>query len=62
MGSLSLSVLLIPDICHGRADTANTVDTVDPKLRERESETSILGNDLEWEFPLTPIGEKNNES
>ena len=25
-----------------------------PKVRERESEASILGNDREREFPLTP--------
>ena len=25
-----------------------------PKIRERESEASILGNDREREFPLTP--------
>ena len=27
-----------------------------PKVRERESEASILGNDREREFPLTPGG------
>ena len=27
-----------------------------PKVRERESEASILGNDREREFPLTPEG------
>ena len=26
-----------------------------PKVRERESEASILGNDREREFPLTPV-------
>ena len=26
-----------------------------PKVRERESEASILGNDWEREFPLTPV-------
>ena len=26
-----------------------------PKVGERESETSILGNDREREFPLTPV-------
>ena len=27
-----------------------------PKVQERESEASILGNDREQEFPLTPGG------
>ena len=31
-----------------------------PKVRERESEAFILGNDREWEFPLTP-GQTGNK-
>ena len=30
-----------------------------PKVRERESEASILGNDREREFPLTPAAVSN---
>ena len=32
-----------------------------PKVRERESEASILGNDREREFPLTPAACRLNK-
>ena len=33
-----------------------------PKVRERESEASILGNDREREFPLTPDHDKSDKA
>ena len=33
-----------------------------PKVRERESEASILGNDREREFLLTPAREANHQT
>ena len=30
-----------------------------PKVREKESEASILGNDREGEFPLTPTNQQS---